>query len=238
MKVTALGAAALCLMSVTALGADLGLPAPLVPLAFTWTGCYAGVQAGGGFGQKDLNDSAGIVSPITGFTSTNQNISGYMLGGQIGCDYQFASNWIVGIEGTATGGRIGGSTTVVQPLAIPGDGASFKETTDFLGTATARVGYAWDRWLVYGKVAPHGRATDIVRQGHFLGPRLTLKVWRRDLVGPLARASNGHSQIIGRSSSNMTTTALAHAASRLSTTSAALLGRSTSSRIFKSSCSG
>ena len=69
MKVTALGAAALCLMTVTALGADLGLPAPVVPLAFTWTGCYAGVQAGGGFGQKDLNDSAGIVSPIAGFTS-------------------------------------------------------------------------------------------------------------------------------------------------------------------------
>jgi hypothetical protein len=40
------------------------------------------------------------------FTSANLNISGYMLGGQIGCDYQFASNWIVGIEGTATGGRI------------------------------------------------------------------------------------------------------------------------------------
>ena len=33
MKVTALGVAALSLMSVTALGADLGLPAPAVPLA-------------------------------------------------------------------------------------------------------------------------------------------------------------------------------------------------------------
>ena len=169
MKVTALGAAALCLMSVTALGADFGLPAPLVPLAFTWTGCYAGVQAGGGFGQKDLNDFAGIVSPITGFTSANQNISGYMLGGQIGCDYQFASNWIVGIEGTATGGRIGGSTTVVQPLAIPGDGASFKETTDFLGTATARVGYAWDRWLVYGKGGAAWAGDRYSATGTFLG---------------------------------------------------------------------
>jgi hypothetical protein len=32
MQGTAHGAAALCLMSVTALGADLGLPAPVVPL--------------------------------------------------------------------------------------------------------------------------------------------------------------------------------------------------------------
>ena len=74
MKETALGAAALSLMSVSALGADLGLPPPVVPLPFTWTGCYAGVQAGGGFGHKDLNDSVGIVSPLTGFTSANLNI--------------------------------------------------------------------------------------------------------------------------------------------------------------------
>ena len=84
MKITALGVAALSLMSIAAFGADLGLPPPVVPLAFTWTGCYAGGQAAGGFGQKHFNDSAGIVSPITGFTSANLNISGYMLGGQIG----------------------------------------------------------------------------------------------------------------------------------------------------------
>ena len=49
----------------------------------------------------------------------NVDISGYMVGGQIGCDYQFAPNWVVGIEGAATGGRIGGSTVVPQPAAIP-----------------------------------------------------------------------------------------------------------------------
>ena len=150
MKGTAVGTAALCLMSVAAFGADLRLPAPVVPLPFTWTGCYAGVQAGGGFGQKDLNDSAGVVSPIAGFTAADLNISGYMVGGQIGCDYQFASNWVIGIEGAATGGKIGGSVGVATP-GLPGDNATFKQTTDFLSSATARVGYAWDRWLLYGK---------------------------------------------------------------------------------------
>jgi opacity protein-like surface antigen len=169
MKETALGAAALSLMSVSALGADLGLPPPVVPLGFTWTGCYAGGQVAGGFGQKDLNDSAGIASPIAGFASANLNVSGFMIGGQIGCDFQFASNWIVGIEGTATGGRIGGSTNVVQPLGIPGDGASFKETTDFLGTATARAGYAWDRWLVYGKGGAAWAGDRYSATGTFLG---------------------------------------------------------------------
>ena len=37
MKVAALGAVALSLTSVSALGADLGLPPPVVPLGFTWT---------------------------------------------------------------------------------------------------------------------------------------------------------------------------------------------------------
>jgi outer membrane immunogenic protein len=152
MKPTLLAAAALSLASVSAFGADLGAPirAPLAPPPFVWTSCYGGGQAGGGFGQKDLNDSSGIVSPISGFTSANLNISGYMLGGQIGCDYQFASNWVAGVEGAVSGGNIGGSIGVATP-GLPGDSATFKETTDLLTSVTARVGYAWNNWLFYGK---------------------------------------------------------------------------------------
>ena len=73
MKATLLAAAALSLASVSAFGADLEMPikAPLVPAPFTWTGCYGGGQVGGGWGQKDLNDSVGIVSSISDFTSAN-----------------------------------------------------------------------------------------------------------------------------------------------------------------------
>ncbi len=154
MKAILLGGAAFSLLTVSAFAADLepGMPigAAPVPPPFTWTGCYAGGHAGGGWGQKNLTDNAGVLSPITGFTSANVDISGYVLGGQAGCDYQFASNWVLGIEGAASGGHIGGSTAVATPL-IPGDSATFKETTDFLTSATARVGYAWDRWLLYAK---------------------------------------------------------------------------------------
>ena len=34
---------------------------------------------------------------------------------------------------------------------MPGDSATFKETTDLLTSVTARVGYAWNNWLLYGK---------------------------------------------------------------------------------------
>ena len=98
-----------------------------------------------------MTDTAGILSPITGFTSANLDTSGYMFGGQIGCDYQFTSHWVLGIEGEASGGDIGGKTAVAVPAVAPGDTATFKETTDFLTSATGRVGYAWDRWLPYIK---------------------------------------------------------------------------------------
>ncbi len=154
MKTILLGGAALSLLTVSAFAADLGPEMPLkmppAPPPFTWSGCYAGVQAGGGFGQTGLTDSAGLLAPLTGFTSANVSINGYTLGGQIGCDYQFPSNFVLGIEGGAAGGNIGGSSTFAPP-GIPGDSTTFKEATDILSSATGRVGYAWDRWLLYAK---------------------------------------------------------------------------------------
>ncbi len=151
MKAILLGGAALSLLTVSAFGADFGVPPapPVAPPPFTWTSCYAGLSAGGGFGQSNLTDTAGVLSPLSGFTSVNLDTGGYMLGGQIGCDYQFASNWVIGIEGAAWGGNIGGLSAVTLPGAIPGDNATFKETTDLLTSVTARAGYAWDHWLLY-----------------------------------------------------------------------------------------
>jgi outer membrane immunogenic protein len=152
MKPALLAITALSLTNVSAFAADMAVPinAPLAPPPFIWNSCYGGGQGGGGFGQKNLNDSAGVVSAISGFTSANLNTSGYMLGGQIGCDYQFAPHWVAGIEGAATGGSIGGNVGVATP-GLPGDSATFKQTTDLLTSVTARVGYAWNDWLLYGK---------------------------------------------------------------------------------------
>jgi outer membrane immunogenic protein len=155
MKATPLAIAAFSLFTVSAFAADLEMPlkTPSAPPPFTWTSCYAGVQAGGGLGQTSLNDSAGLLSPFTGFTSGSTSISGYLLGGQIGCDYQFASNWVAGVEGAAAGGNIGGSNGVaLLPGILPaGDSTTFTEHTDLLAGVTARLGYAWNNWLLYGK---------------------------------------------------------------------------------------
>jgi outer membrane immunogenic protein len=206
MKSTLLGGAACLLSTVGALGADMGVPLAIPPALppYTWTGCYAGGQAGGGFGHKDLNDSVGIVSSISGFTSANLNISGYMLGGQIGCDYQFTRNWVAGIEGAATGGNIHGSTGVATP-GLLGDSATFRETTDLLTSITrGTIGCSMP------KAALHGRAIGTVRP---MCLRLTtLKDRKRGLAGPRAPAWNGHFQIFGRSGWNTTITGSARVA--------------------------
>ena len=156
MKATVLGGAAASLLTVSAFAADLGIPAaqPQVVIPpFTWTSCYAGVQAGGGWGKKDLTDTVGILSSLPGgFSVASLDVSGWMVGGQFGCDYQFAPTWVVGIEGAASGGNISKTTTFATTVTEPGDDiASFRSTTDFLASITGRIGYAFDRWMVYGK---------------------------------------------------------------------------------------
>ena len=152
MKAALLGGAAASLLTISAFAADLGIPSappqPVVP-PFTWTSCYAGVQAGGGWGHKQLTDTVGIFSGVTGYSSTSVDVTGYMVGGQFGCDYQFAPTWVIGIEGAASGGNISKTTNFAVPSFA--DTASFRSTTDFLGSITGRLGYAFDRWLVYGK---------------------------------------------------------------------------------------
>jgi outer membrane immunogenic protein len=150
MRTILLGGAVVALLTGSAFAADLGVPPMMsrpVP-QFTWTSCYGGLHAGGGFGTKDVTDTAGVLSPITGFTTVNLDINGYMAGGQVGCDYQFASSWVVGIEGAASGGNIGAKSNFAS---VADDTTTFKETTDFMMSVTGRVGYAWGPWMLYGK---------------------------------------------------------------------------------------
>jgi outer membrane immunogenic protein len=149
-KAALLAGAMLPLSGVTASAADLGLPvqATAAPPMFTWTGCYAGVVGGAGFGQQDVTDSAGILGAALG--NTNLAVSGYQIGGEGGCNYQFAPSWVLGIEGGAAGGRLTKQTTFATP-GVPGDTTTLKATTDFLASVTARVGYALDRWMLYAK---------------------------------------------------------------------------------------
>ncbi len=114
-----------------------------VPL-FSWTGCYLGGHVGGGWGRKEFSDPIGALFAPPGEV-VRVNTSGFLGGGQIGCDWQFAPNWVIGIEGAASWADIKGDTFVP---ATPG---TLHAKTDFLASATGRVGWTWDRWMLFAK---------------------------------------------------------------------------------------
>jgi outer membrane immunogenic protein len=124
-----------------------------VPL-FTWTGCYLGGHIGGGWGFKDFADPArgdgSLTNDFIGDGSAPQSIrarvSGFLGGGQVGCDFQFATNWVAGIEASFSGANIKGN--VLDPFR---SGKVFTARTDWLTSVTDRIGWAWDRWLIYAK---------------------------------------------------------------------------------------
>ena len=170
MKKLMLVSAALASLSIPARAADLAVKAP-VPPPFAWTSCFLGAHAGGGWARKDITDPVALVeenafsTPATVVTTAQVSPSGAVIGGQFGCDYQFAPNWVAGVEGSASGATMKGSTTV--DLVDVGDTARVTARTDFLGSVTGRLGYAVDRWLYYvrGGVAWAGDKYTVVGNG-------------------------------------------------------------------------
>ncbi|MCP3399759.1 outer membrane protein [Bradyrhizobium sp. CCGB20] len=140
------GAAVLALSVTTASAADLALKAArAAPVSFTWTGCYVGGHLGGVVSDDRTISSIG--------TTVDFSSSGFVGGGQIGCNYQFAPNWLVGAEGRAAWSSLSnhhaGSVRfpALGNLIVP---SQFGLENDFLASATARLGYVYaERWLLY-----------------------------------------------------------------------------------------
>jgi outer membrane immunogenic protein len=164
-----------------AVAADMPVKAlPPPPPVFTWTGPYAGLQAGGGWAHtnyaSDFNCAVGVLCE-----SADQNSSGWVLGGQLGYRYQF-NRVVLGIEGSFAAADINstvGSTCtpgVNTCIGIPGGfDVRYKTTVDSLASATLQAGWAFENnFLVYAK---GGWATaQISRQAN-------------DVLGPAAAAT-------------------------------------------------
>ncbi|MGV7030058.1 outer membrane protein [Methylobacterium symbioticum] len=156
----------------SALAADLprrAAPPPVftpVPV-FTWTGFYAGFNAGYGFGTG--NDRGATVAAVPAaygvFANPGPQViafagqrsaEGFVGGGQIGYNYQFTpgSGVVVGVEADAQYvdfGRDRNRFLATSPLAAGAAAFNPNGVTglDYFGTVRGRLGYAFDRTLVY-----------------------------------------------------------------------------------------
>jgi outer membrane immunogenic protein len=126
---------------------DLAAIPTIVPAApFSWTGCYIGGNFGFGVGDDGTTGLSG--------TTTNFSATGFMGGGQIGCDHQLAPRWVVGVEGQADWTNLNNTRagTVRYPaigLTVPSQDTI---NNDFLATLTVRLGYSIvDHVLVFAK---------------------------------------------------------------------------------------
>ena len=117
----------------SAIAADLPVRAPpmAVPApAYMWTGCYIGGNLGWAQLSAHLNDR---------FDGNDGNLSSssFAGGGQIGCDYQFASNWVFGVRGLIDGMDINRNrASILDPTVI-----GFHARGNWFATVTARLGY-------------------------------------------------------------------------------------------------
>ena len=109
-------------------------PAPMIA-GYNWSGFYVGVH--GGYGWGDLNSAT---------LGGSSDIDGWFGGGQIGWNWQGAgSPWVFGIEVDSAFAKIENDTTVAAGAVVAN---AFSEI-DYFGTARARLGYAFDRTLIY-----------------------------------------------------------------------------------------
>jgi outer membrane immunogenic protein len=168
-----------------AIAADMPAKAPVYKAGLpydTWTGCYLGGNIGYGWSDKHYT---GVLGAAAGLSEGSQTADGLVGGGQLGCDYQFSGNWVIGVQGMWDWADVRGSnaSTVFPANAFQTDDRSF-------ATVTGRLGYAIDPgFLVYGKagigwVQDHNTVTDtgvlsnvvnVTRSGADLGGGLEYK---------------------------------------------------------------
>jgi outer membrane immunogenic protein len=122
-----LTAASVVALSAAANAADMyraPAPAAMPYVGVNWSGFYVGVNGGYGWSSADI--AAGVNNPTGGFG-----------GGQVGFNAQ-RGNLVFGIESDIEGAGIKANT------------AGFESKMDWFGTVRGRIGYSFDRALVYG----------------------------------------------------------------------------------------
>jgi outer membrane immunogenic protein len=149
----------------------------VLPAAFSWTGTYVGVNLGGAWGTFDFDPST--TNNLTGVGSaiprTSIDKSAVIGGFQTGYNWQIG-NVVLGVEqdlqftnlktsfayGAAPGGAL-----------VAGDG--FAAKVDFLSATRFKLGYAWDRFMIYGTGGLETGVLDVTGNyaGRFLGSPAT-----------------------------------------------------------------
>jgi opacity protein-like surface antigen len=168
--------------------------APLsAPSAFTWTGLYVGGDFGYTWSPSKLINATSVnifdqtllgwgpASALSASGLVGSDLDGFLSGGGIGYNWQFADHWVAGLEADLEGGGVrggGGLGNFVPNPNFPGlfavTGAKLNRNLEYFGTARGRFGYAvMPNLLLYatGGLA-FGGANESASFGQNLAPSL------------------------------------------------------------------
>jgi len=148
MRKLLLATSVLIVLADPAISADMRAPVykapPPVAPAWSWTGCYVGVQAGG---LRAKSTEWIVRTPgniFFGRSLGGHDVNGWVGGGQAGCNYQFAGGLVIGIQGDYAAANAENSHDSALET-----GVAYHSRVRSLASVTGRVGYAWNRFLGY-----------------------------------------------------------------------------------------
>jgi outer membrane immunogenic protein len=119
-------------------------PPPVVVPLYNWTGFYVGGNIGGAWRHDNFTDT------LLGVNFDDGDNRGVIIGGgQVGFNYQFFNNFVLGAEFDFDSSANNNDTsntifTAFGPLQATANNR-------WISTFAARFGWAFDRWLLYGK---------------------------------------------------------------------------------------
>ncbi|WP_214471872.1 outer membrane protein [Mesorhizobium sp. dw_380] len=135
-RLTLASAGFLTALAVPAFAADATVDVPMTAPGFDWTGYYAGLQGGYGWGQSDISGNDG------GPFSVSPDVDGGFVGGHVAGLWQF-DQAVIGAEADLNYSSVKGTADI-------GPGNTFGTDIKWFGSVNAKAGYAIDRVLVYG----------------------------------------------------------------------------------------
>ena len=172
------------LLAGPAMAADLAAVPVVVEPVFTWSGFYAGLSAGGRW--SDVMWQTLSVTPATGLppdpttTPASFKNSTARLGGYFGYDWQFAPQWVFGLEGDfawgyssklngGVPGTFGTSGLFATPDAASVDHWWVKQRWD--ASVRARAGFLISAaWLVYATAGVAMESVEVAASCSGTGP--------------------------------------------------------------------
>jgi high affinity Mn2+ porin len=123
-------------------GAPIASPTRPVEAGSVWAGWYVGSHAGYAHGK------ANVALPDSGVQSSTSSFGSLYGGALVGYAHALRSGLVIGLEADVSFPNFLDDDDLVSSRQT--SGGSVSERLDLVSRARGRLGYAFDRWLVYG----------------------------------------------------------------------------------------